>query len=147
MKRWLILSGTALVAVGLLALTVRDLVESVRYFASEPRNLLDIVAIGLLGGFTAFVFDRLSPRIQSRFRIIAWGAAAGAATLMVGYIGFGMASLFPLPLGSSEAAAVCLVMLSSSLSLVWLWFEFYQAWKTGGARRSGVPTSQRDASP
>ncbi len=146
MKRWIILSGTALVAVGLLALTLRDLVESVRYFAAKPRDLLDIVAIGLLGGFAALVFDWLSPRIQSRFRVVAWGAAAGAATLMVGYIGFGMAFLFPLPLESGEAAAVCLVMLSSSLILVWLWFEFHQAWKAKDARRSGVPTSQKDAS-
>jgi len=131
MKRWSIIIAASVVAVWLISSTVRDLSDAVQHFSSQPRDLLYVLVIAVLGGFAALGFTRLSPRTQRHVRIFAWGAAATTLTLFVGYFAFRLASLSSLVVESGGSPWVALALLLFSGIAAYLWFEFYRAWKTG----------------
>ncbi|MEI7732532.1 MAG: hypothetical protein WCO56_23375 [Verrucomicrobiota bacterium] len=131
MNKWSIIIAAVLVAVWLIVTTVRDFADAVRHFSSQPRDLLYVLAIAMLGGFAALGFTRLSPRMQRHVRVFAWGAAASTLTLFVGYFAFHLSSLSSLAVESGGSAWVGLALLLFSGITAYLWFEFYRAWKTG----------------
>jgi H+/Cl- antiporter ClcA len=133
MKKWSIIIAAALVATWLLVDMVHEFFanETIQYFSSEPHRLLYVAAIGIVGGFAALGFARLSPRAQRRVRIFAWGAAASILTTFVGYFAFRLASLSPLVVESGGSAWVVLALLLFSAIAAYLWFEFCRTLKTG----------------
>jgi hypothetical protein len=129
--RLTIVLAAALVAGWLLADTLRDFSEAVRYFSSQPHALLYVVAIALVGGLAALGFDRLSACAQRQVRVFAWGAAASAVTVFVGYFAFRSASLSSVIVESGGSHWVWLALLLFAGIAAYLWFEFYRAMKTG----------------
>lgn len=130
MKRLAIILAVALVAGWLLVDTVRDFSEAVRYFSSQPYQLLYVVGIALVGGLAALGFDQLSARTQRQVRVFAWGAAASTVTAFVGCFALGLASLSPLVVESDGGHRALLALLLFAGIAAYLWFEFYRALKT-----------------
>ena len=131
MKRWSILIGAALVAVWLIATTLRDFSDAARHFSSQPRDLLYVLPVAILGGLAALGFSRLSTRTQRHVRVFAWGAAASTLTLFLGYFAFRLASVFSLVVESGGSAWSGMALLLFAGIAGYLWFEFYRSWKTG----------------
>ncbi len=136
MKEWSFIIAATLLVTWLVADTVREFFvnETIQYFSSEPHGLLCVAAIAIIGGFVGLGFYRLSPRTQRHIRVSVWGAAAGTLTAFVVYFAFRLASLSSLVVDSGSSAWGMLAFLFSSAIAVYLWFEFYRAWKTGASK-------------
>ena len=134
MKRWSIIIAAALVAVWLVASTVRDSFEAIHYFSSQPHELLYVAAIAIAGGLAALAFDRLSPRRKRHVRVFAWGAAASTLTAIAGYFAFCFFSLSSFIAESASTVWILFVPLIFAGIAAYLWFEFYRALKTGVSR-------------
>ena len=130
MKRWAIILVAVIVGGWLLVETMRDLFEAVRYFASQPRALLSVVAIALVGGLAALGIGRLSSRAQGQVRVFAWGAAAGCLTVFVVYFSVRFAALSSVLVDSGESRRLWFVMLLFAGIAVYLWFECFRAFKS-----------------
>ena len=109
MKKWSIIIAAALFATWLVVDTVREFFanETIQYFSSEPRRLLYVAAMAIVGGFAALGFSRLSPRTQRDVKVFAWGAAASTLTVFVGYFAVRLASLFSLVVESGGFDIEC----------------------------------------
>jgi hypothetical protein len=131
MKKWVVIAA-GLVGTWLVVDTGRELVanETIQYFASEPQRLLYVAVLAIAGGFAALGFARLTPRAQQQIKLFAWGAAATNLTVLVGYFAIRGASLASQIVKSDNGASVGLLLLFLSGTAAYLWFEFYQAFKT-----------------
>lgn len=131
MKRGSIILLTTLIAVWLIADTVRDSFEAIRFFSSQPHQLIYVAAIAIGGGFVALGFDRLSPRAKRQFRVFALGAAAGTLTAFTGYFAFSLVSFTSLVIETGTSGWLSLALLLFGCIATYFWFEFYRALKTG----------------
>ena len=142
MKKWSIIIAAALVATWMVVDMVREFFanDTIQYFSSEPHRLIYVALIGLAGGLVALAFDSLSPhispQIQRRVRLFAWGAAASTLTTSVAYIIFCLAPLssFLIESGNTPWLLLALVLLLLSGIASYLWFEFYRAWTTRNSK-------------
>ena len=136
MKRWSIIIAATLFAAWLIVDTVHEFFtnETIQYFSSQPKRLLYIAGIAIVGGLVALIFDRLSPRAQRLVRVFAWGAAASTLTVLAGYFAFCFLSLSSFIIEYGSFGWVLLVPLIFALMAAYLWFEFYRAIKTGVSR-------------
>lgn len=131
MKKWIIILALGFVGVWVITSTVRDAVDAIRYFSSQPHELFYVAAIAITGGLAALGFDRLPPRTKQHFRIFAWGAAASILTGFAGLFGFIFIRLSSFIGESCGTALVLFVSLILSGIAAYLWFVFYRALKTG----------------
>ncbi len=130
-KRWVAIFAVALFAILAVVDVVHDFVtnDPVHYFAEQPRRLLLVAAIAIIGGPIVLVFDRLSPGLKRRVKLFTLGSAASCLTVFTGYFLFGMVQFLSL-LGPSDGRwAFILVPLCLGLVVVWLWWEFFQLLK------------------
>ena len=127
MKKLGIILLAAVVGVWLFISLMRDFFDSVQYFSAEPRRLLYIGALVIVGGLGALAFARLSRAAQRRVRLCAWGAAAFTLTVCIGYMVYRLASLFSLIVDAGAMPGLLLVLLLLAAIAAYLWFEFYRA--------------------
>ena len=106
--------------------------EGIRYFSSEPRRLLYVMLLGVVGGIVALGISRLSPASQRHLKLCALGGFG--ALLVVGCAFFG--HLFYRLVGAERqdglgwvwiAWAVAFVPMTVAAGMVWM--EFRQVWR------------------
>ena len=132
--------GLAFVAV-LSSLEVHDFFvtnDGISYFASHPRRLLYVAAIGIAGGLLALAFSRVSS--VSR-RVLKLAALGGFGACVTGYLAVFAARLASWPPMDTEFAiwgGVVAMLGSLSIVAALVWLEFYLVWS-----RRGVSDSDR----
>src|SRR5258706_528759 len=135
MKKWSTIIAVVFVAGWIEA---RDFFanETIQYFSSEPRRLLYVIAIAMVGGVAALAIDRLSPSAKRRGRLLAWGGAACAVTTFIGYMAFQLVCLssFLSEFGGSHWLQLVLYFFLMSVIAAYLWFEFYNVLRIGVSR-------------
>jgi hypothetical protein len=134
MKRWSILIASAVVALGLIAAAVPDIPDSVKHFSSRPGDLLLVLPIACFVGLAALGLTRLLPRTQRQVRVFAWGVAASIVTALVAYFVYRFIALSSLVIDSGGGPWVAVTLFLFAAIAVYLWFEFYRAWKPGVSR-------------
>jgi hypothetical protein len=106
--------------------------EGIRYFSSEPRRLLYVMLLGVVGGLVAFRISRLSPASQRSLKLLALG---GFGTLLVVAVAFFGYLFYRLAVAGLQdglgwvwtAWAVAFVPMTLAASMVWM--EFRQVWR------------------
>jgi hypothetical protein len=73
------------------------------------------------------------PQIPPWVRLCFWGALASTLTICIGYnLRFASFLLWLVEIGEIGTVAIFLLLHAAAAAFaVWLWFEFYRAWKTG----------------
>ena len=128
----ILLASTA--GVWLLVSLVRDFFDSIQYYSTEPRRLLYVLGLAIVGGLGALALARLSRDAQRRVRLCAWGVAASALTLCITYMVNRLLSLFSVVVESGAMVGVLLVLLLLAVIAAYLWFEFSRARKEESSR-------------
>lgn len=113
----------------LLLSLVRDFFDSIQYFSIEPRRLLYVLGLAIVGGLCALALARFSFDAQRRVQLCAWGAAASALTLCIVYMVVRLVPLFSLVMESGAILGVLLVFLLLAVTAAYLWLEFSRALK------------------
>jgi len=82
MKRPGYIITVSLFAIFAIADIVHDFItnDPVSYFSQQPRQLLVVVAVAIVGGLVTFFLYRLSTHWQRRIKLIVLGFTAGFAT-------------------------------------------------------------------
>jgi fluoride ion exporter CrcB/FEX len=130
MKRPGYIITVSLFAILAIADIVHDCItnDPVSYFSQQPRQLLVVVALGIVGGLVTFFWYRLSTHWQRRVKLIALGFTAGFATFAGAYFSLLLAHLpdqfirFP----SHLLLAIALGIIAVAGLL---WFEFYEVFR------------------
>ena len=131
MKRWSALLVIIVIVVWMLFNTIHDFFanDTIQYFSTEPRRLLYVVAIGIIGGLLTWCFERLSSRSKRRVRIFSLGVAAVTLTAFAGYFTFCALSLASFIIESGGTVWVLFVPLFIFGFAAYFWLEFYRACK------------------
>ena len=137
MRRWSVLILIGLFAIWVVVEIVHEFIanETVHYFTEQPRHLLYVIGIALLGGLSALIFDRLSPRAKRNLQLFAFGSGASGLTLLVGYFVFELLRLRLPPVFINDTRWLVLIPLSLAIVAALLWAEFNRVLKgkaTGG---------------
>ncbi|MFH0793704.1 MAG: hypothetical protein V2A74_06690 [bacterium] len=125
-----------IVALVVLVALVIDLYEffftdgGIRYYMAEPRLLLWVIAFAVGFGLYIFSFERLSPPMQRRTKLVVVGFLALAVTGFVGWFAYAMLQFWDEIVGWGMIGQNWPILLPGGLA-AWLWFEFIKAWKTG----------------
>ena len=106
--------------------------EGIRYFSSEPRRLLYVMLLGIVGGIVALGISRSSPASQRKLKLVALG---GFGSLLVVALAFFSYLFYHLAVaGLAEALkwvwiawAMAFVPMAVAAALVWL--EFRRVWR------------------
>jgi len=107
--------------------------DGFHYFSAQPRRLLFVAGIGIVGGLIAFGFSVLSPGLQRGVKLVVLGLGASFVLLGGGYLSFQIANL-PVRLDPTTARLVpatprqipWLLVLGTIGIAGLIWFEFYQ---------------------
>lgn len=133
MKKWGVIAAVTAFVIFAVVDLVHEFVtnDPIGYFTREPHQLLYVAAIAVAGGFGTWGFYRLTPRAQRQVRILTWGAAASAMTVVVGYLVFRFFSLASFIAESGGTVWILLLLLLFSCLAAYFWFECWRVWKTG----------------
>jgi hypothetical protein len=130
-----------LIAVGLAYMVLGVVYEfrakkAADYYSSHPEHLLYVLAIAVAGGAAAFVFCRLSPRVQRGAKLLALGSAAVFSSLYLGWAVLWVIPSISLLLrldpdcrGPIGLLVFLLVMTAASVAM--FWYLFYRMLKRG----------------
>jgi hypothetical protein len=117
------------------ALTVHDLYQffvtddGVGYFTAQPRRLLFVAGIALVGGLLAFAFSRFSPTARRTLRLTALGGFAACITLFLAVFATRLTSFASMVTESGMWGWVIAALVSLSVVAVLVWLEFYLVWR------------------
>lgn len=131
MRKIPLILGLMLVA----ALTVHDAYQffvtddGVGYFTSQPRRLLYVVGIAVVGGLLALAFSRFSPMTRRALRLTALGGFAACITAFLAIFATRLASFASMVTDSGMWGWVIAALISLSVVAVLVWLEFYLVWR------------------
>ena len=105
--------------------------EGIRYFSSEPRRLLYVMLLGVVGGIVAFGISRLSPTSQRSLKLTALG---GFGIFLVGAIAFFgyllcLLGAGPIAWGAGMWGCIAAGFVSVAVTAWVVWLEFRQVWR------------------
>ena len=103
--------------------------DGVRYFTSQPRHLLSVAVLGVVGGVLALAFSRLSPVARRTLRLLALGGFATCVTGFLAIFGVRLASFASTVTESGMWVWVIAALASLSVIAVLIWLEFYLVWR------------------
>ena len=107
--------------------------QGLRYYLSEPKRLLYVLALALAGGMVAWVISRLSPQAQRGLKLSALGLFALALTTFLGLFVFYSIRLSDAITSSAIGWVVAALAMFGGLATVF-WCEFWRVWKTGSTK-------------
>ncbi len=107
--------------------------QGLRYYLSEPKRLLYVLGLALVGGVVAWVISRLSPQAQRGLRLLALGIFALALTAFLGLFVYFSLKLPDVMTSGATGWLVSALVMFGSLAIVF-WCEFVRVWKTGRTR-------------
>jgi hypothetical protein len=139
-KKWLaIIAIIAFVIFAMLDIT-NEFVTSdpVHYFSKQPRQMLLVVALAMVIGPAAFLFDRLSPKSKRTAKLVTLGGAAVGLTVFTGVLSFDWLRLWLSFVSMKDTHAfvhappfafVVFPLLCPAAISVILWFWFYYTFR------------------
>jgi len=129
MKKWFAIVAIALFAICAIVDIIHEIIadDAFHYFTAQPRRLVLVMIIGIVGGVAALIFDKLSSKAKRRVKLFVVGSAASCLTFFAGYFLF---MFIDIPL-AIKINVGHLMLIPSCLGLIAavLWFEFYQIFK------------------
>lgn len=116
----------------LIASDLRDFLttdEGVRYFTSEPRRFVYVVAIALIGGALALLFSRLSPITRRKITLVMFGGFAACFTGLVVLFATLLPSISFVIAESGKLPLIFSALVLAIAAVALIWFEFYLFWR------------------
>jgi hypothetical protein len=137
MQKIPLIPGLMLVA----ALTVHDACQflvtddGVGYFTSQPRRLLYVAGIALIGGLLALAFSWLIPMTRRALRLTALGSFAACIMVFLTIFASRLASFASMVTESGMWGWVIAALASLSVVAVLVWLEFDLVWRRHPRKR------------
>ncbi len=131
MRRFPLIVGLVLIT----ALVIHDIYEffvtneGIRYFSSEPKRLLYVIFLGVVGGLVALGISRLSPDSKRMLKLAALGVFGIFLTGGVGFFAFVIASTGPMIREAGMFWWVIAGLLGMCVAVGLVWLEFRRMWR------------------
>jgi hypothetical protein len=103
--------------------------EGVRYLLSEPRRLVAVLLLSLVGGAVAFGFSRLSPGSLRTLKLAALGTFGTVLPLALGLFAYSLARFAPMVSEGGAWGWMAGVFISFAVLAMLVWSEFRQVWR------------------
>jgi hypothetical protein len=103
--------------------------EGVRYLLSEPRRLVAVLLLSLVGGAVAFGFSRLSPGSLRTLKLAALGTFGTVLLLALGVFAYSLARFAPMVSEGGAWGWMAGVFISFAVLAMLVWSEFRQVWR------------------
>ena len=129
MKKWITILAITVIAICAIADIVHELIanDAIHYFTAQPRRLVLVAIVGIVGGIAALIFDKLSSKAKRNVKLFVIGSAASCLTFFAGYFLF---MFIDVPLAiKTNVGHLMLIPICFGLIAAVLWFEFYQIFK------------------
>jgi hypothetical protein len=103
--------------------------DGIGYFTSQPRRLLYIAGIGVVGGVLTLTLSRLSPGARRTLRLAVLGSFGVCVTALLTTFAIRLASFASMVTDVAAWGWVITALISLSVLAVLTWLEFYLVWR------------------
>jgi hypothetical protein len=103
--------------------------EGVRYFSAEPRRLLFVMLLGVVGGMIAFGISRLSSGSQRKLKLAVLGGFGAFLTSVIGLFAYQLTWAAPMATETGMWGWVLAALLGLTAVAGLIWLEFRHVWR------------------